>query len=108
MTPSGATTPKTNPAEAFREFEIFDYLRAIAAKLFGTPKSGLDKVFKMQYVQYEWVRLTMELFRRSKWFSSGLIYWMLNDCWPASGWALIDYYGTPRRAITASSAPQSP
>ena len=87
---------KNNPAEAFREFEIFDYLRAIAAKLFGTPKSGLDKVFKMQYVQYEWVRLTMELFRRSKWFSSGLIYWMLNDCWPASGWALIDYYGTPK------------
>ena len=40
----------------------------------------------------------MELYRREKWFSSGLIYWMLDDCWPASGWAIIDYYARPKAA----------
>ena len=87
---------KNNPADAFREFEIFDYLKAIAEKLFGPFRSGTDKVLKLEYTQYEWVRITMELYRRRKWFSAGLIYWMLNDCWPASGWALIDYYGLPK------------
>ena len=41
----------------------------------------------------------MELYRRNKWFSSGMIYWMLNDCWPASGWAMIDYYALPKAAL---------
>lgn len=87
---------KNNPAEEFREFEIYDYQKATAAKLFGAFASGQDRVFKMQYTQYEWARLTMEQYRREKWFSSGLIYWMLDDCWPATGWALIDYYGVPK------------
>lgn len=35
-------------------------------------------------------------FRRNKGFAWGLFYWMLDDCWPASGWALIDYYALPK------------
>jgi beta-mannosidase len=92
---------KNNPSEAFREFEIFDYLKAISEKLFGVAVNGHDKVFKMQYTEYEWVRISMELYRRNKWFSSGMIYWMLNDCWPASGWALIDYYALPKAGYYA-------
>lgn len=89
---------KNNPSEAFREFQIYDYLCAITEKLLGAPRCPADKMAKRQYVQYEWVRITMELYRREKWFSSGLIYWMLNDCWPACGWAIIDYYARPKAA----------
>ena len=89
---------KNNPSEAFREFQIYDYLCAITDKLLGAPRCPEDKIAKRQYVQYEWVRITMELYRREKWFSSGLIYWMLNDCWPACGWAIIDYYARPKAA----------
>ncbi|MDF2685350.1 MAG: beta-mannosidase, partial [Clostridia bacterium] len=92
---------KNNPSEAFREFEIFDYLKVISEKLFGAAVNGRDKVFKMQYIEYEWVRISMELYRRNKWFSSGMIYWMLNDCWPASGWSLIDYYTLPKAGYYA-------
>ena len=89
---------KNNPADTFKTFEIFDYLIAISEKLLGTFTNSYDRVFKMQYVQYEWIRITMELYRRNKWFSSGMIYWMLSDCWPASGWAIIDYYCIPKAA----------
>ena len=89
---------KNNPSSVFREFQIYDYLCAIAEKLFGAGNCAEDRVLKRQYVQYEWIRLTMEQYRREKWFSSGLIYWMLNDCWPANGWAIIDYYARPKAA----------
>lgn len=90
---------KNNPNPEFRDFETYDYLKAIGEKLFGKGKSGQDLVFKLQYTQYEWIRISMELYRRNKWFSSGMVYWMLNDCWPASGWAMIDYYALPKAAL---------
>ena len=35
----------------------------------------------------------VELYRRHAWYASGMIFWMFNDCWPASlGWAFVDYY----------------
>lgn len=89
---------KNNPAGIFRETEIFDYLRIITEKVFGEFKSSADRLFKMQYVQYEWIRVCMELYRRNKWFSSGLLFWMWNDIWPATGWALVDYYALPKAA----------
>lgn len=65
-------------------------------------KDGVDRVFKMQHLQCEWVRISMELYRRNKWFSSGIIYWMFNDCWPAAvSWSIIDYYGKPKPAYYA-------
>ena len=87
---------KNNPSEAFRTFEIYDYLGAIADKLLGSALCPQDRIMKRQYVQYEWIRMTLELYRRHKWFSSGLVYWMLDDCWPACGWALLDYYARPK------------
>lgn len=89
---------KNNPAEAFAEFQIYDYIPAIAEKLLGAWKCAEDRLMKLQYIQYEWIRMTMELYRRNKWFSSGMVYWMLNDCWPANGWAIIDYYARPKAA----------
>ena len=89
---------KNNPSEAFREFQIYDYLCAIADKLFGDGACAEDRILKRQYVQYEWIRVTMEQYRREKWFSSGMVYWMLNDIWPANGWAIVDYYARPKAA----------
>ncbi|MBQ6471507.1 MAG: hypothetical protein IJJ33_05960 [Victivallales bacterium] len=89
---------KNNPSEVFREFQIYDYLCAIADKLLGTGACAQDRILKRQYVQYEWIRITMEQYRREKWFSSGMIYWMLDDIWPANGWAIVDYYARPKAA----------
>jgi len=47
----------------------------------------------MEYIQYEFVRLGLEGSRRRKFYSSGIQFWMYNDCWPGLGWSLIDYWG---------------
>jgi len=87
---------KNNPAPEFKTFELYDALKALGEKLFGSFRNGHDRLFKLQYVEYEWVRITLEVFRRNKWYSSGLLFWMYNDCWPASGWSIVDYYGLPK------------
>ena len=87
---------RNHPAPEFKEFGLLDMLVTMAEKLFGSFESKEDRLFKMQVVQYEWIRITMENFRRNKWYSSGILYWMFNDCWPASGWAITDYYCLPK------------
>ena len=78
---------------------LFKIVERMASKLFGEFTDGADRIRKMQMAHCEWVRITFELYRRNKGFSWGLIYWMFNDCWPASaGWALLDYYACPKPA----------
>lgn len=80
--------------------DLFGFTRFYAEKMLGAFKDGKDRFMKLKYIQYEWVRISLEQARREKWFCSGIIYWMLNDCWPAaSGWALLDYYNYPKAAL---------
>jgi beta-mannosidase len=90
---------KSNPAI---KTTLFDMSLSFTRALLGEFTSASDRFFKLRYLQYEWVRLLMEQARREMWFSSGIIFWMLNDCWPASsGWSLMDFYGKPKDALYA-------
>lgn len=85
---------KTNPA---MKKEIFDYFVILTEKLLGKFKDANDRNFKMRYVQHECVRVSLEQLRRESWFCSGVIFWMLSDCWPAAaGWTFLDYYIMPK------------
>ena len=88
---------KNNPA--LGSITLFDYVNLMAQKIFGEYTDGQDRIRKQQMLHCEWMRLTFEAHRRNKWFSSGLLYWMFNDCWPAAnGWSIIDYYAAPKPA----------
>ena len=88
---------KDNPS---LKFSLFDCILHISETLLGTFVDPHDKLFKLQYIQYEWIRVLMEQARREKEFCSGIIFWMMNDCWPASaGWSLIDYYNLPKNGF---------
>ena len=81
---------KTNPA---LPTHIYDVNRAFAEHMLGEFADGEDRYFKMKYMHCEWVRVTEELVLRNLGYTNGIIYWMFNDCWPASlGWAFVDYY----------------
>lgn len=90
---------KTNP---YMSHTLYQYIEWMSAGLFGKFRSGADRIEKMQFLQCEWIRLTMELFRRNQWYSSGMIYWMFNDCWPAANsWSIVDYYASPKPGMYA-------
>ena len=81
-------------------FTIFEVLLQFSKKVLGDFRDGRDRYFKLKYAQYEWVRITLESIRRNKGFNNGIIYWMYNDCWPASsGWAFVDYYCLPKASF---------
>lgn len=90
---------KTNPG---LPIHIYDNIRAFTESTLGTFTDGEDRFFKMKYIQCEWVRVTFELVLRNLGYSNGIIYWMFNDCWPASiGWAFVDYYLRPKPSYYA-------
>ena len=73
--------------------ELVNYVLGLTKGILGDFKDGEDRLFKFRYIMYEWMRITLERARRSRGFCNGIVYWMLNDCWPAAGsWSMIDYY----------------
>jgi beta-mannosidase len=77
-------------------------------RLFYKPQSAADFVklagtFYAQYVYDEFLH-----HRRRMPVNSGALVWMLNDCWPAASWSLIDYYGVPKQAYYAVKRASAP
>ena len=88
---------KGNPGLSFT---LFDLLQDFSKKVLGDFKNGADRYFKLKYSQFEWIRVSMENIRRNRGFINGIVYWMWNDCWPASsGWAFVDYYCLPKASF---------
>ena len=90
---------KGNPALSK---ELFTYMTDASDMVLGKPTDGADRLFRWRYLQYEWLRLVTEGALREVGVCSGIIFWMMNDCWPAAaGWSLIDFFGVPKDAFYA-------
>ena len=73
---------------------LFSHMEYLSEQLYGKTQDNNDqRIRQMEYLQYEFVRLALEGSRLRKFYSSGIQFWMYNDCWPALGWSLIDYWG---------------
>lgn len=81
-----------------KDFSLYDGVKTFASKLYGDYDDVDKKIISRGYVQYEWVMRLVKNHRAHNWYSSGIIFWMFNDCWAASGWAVTDWYGYPKAA----------
>ncbi|MCX8052420.1 MAG: hypothetical protein N3B12_01315 [Armatimonadetes bacterium] len=70
----------------------------LTRRIMGEFKSVEEFAAYSGILQGEFVKAEIEHFRREKWSISGALYWMFNDCWPAIGWSLVDYYLRPKPA----------
>ncbi|MBO9608648.1 MAG: glycoside hydrolase family 2 protein [Paenibacillaceae bacterium] len=57
------------------------------------PRDFRSLVYASQILQAEAMRYGVEHWRRNRGRCMGTLYWQLNDCWPVSSWASIDYFG---------------
>ena len=62
-------------------------------RLFNEPKCLEELVYLSQLTQAESVGSRVEHLRRNRGRCMGALYWQLNDIWPVTSWASIDYYG---------------
>ena len=49
--------------------------------------------YATQVLQAESIKYRVEHYRRNRGRCMGTLYWQLNDIWPVTSWASIDYYG---------------
>lgn len=88
---------------------VHDRLKKNAEIIVGTNVADrYEQLYRLSYIQYEWARFTLEGMRRSKPYSAGIAYWMYNDCWPAIGYAIVDYYGNPKSGWYATKQSGQP
>lgn len=60
---------------------------------FKEPTSFIQQLYLSQVQQSVAIRLGCEYFRTLKPYMRGIIYWQINDCWPVTSWASIEYGG---------------
>jgi beta-mannosidase len=67
----------------------------LALQKYWQPAEQLDLAEYITYaqlIQAEALKLSVEHWRRRKFDTSGVLFWMYSDCWGAVGWTIVDYY----------------
>ncbi|GMA65037.1 hypothetical protein GCM10025859_54770 [Alicyclobacillus fastidiosus] len=62
----------------------------------GIPTELNEYLNYSMLTQAEGLKYGIEHYRRRKFQSSGALFWQLNDCWPGTSWAVIDYHLLPK------------
>ena len=90
-----------------KDFNIFSYVMEKHQRQYGAngkimnylqqtylyPTSFETLLYASQLLQADAIRYGVEHFRRNRGRCMGAVYWQLNDCWPVTSWASIDYCG---------------
>lgn len=69
--------------------KIMNYLQ----QTYLYPTGFETLLYASQLLQADAIKYGVEHFRRNRGRCMGAIYWQLNDCWPVTSWASIDYCG---------------
>ena len=60
--------------------------------IYAKPASAAQYERIAQTMAYDSERAMFEAYAKNKYFSTGVIQWMLNNAWPSMIWHLFDYY----------------
>ncbi|HEX4308938.1 MAG TPA: glycosyl hydrolase family 2 [Acidobacteriaceae bacterium] len=74
------------------EFTTLKVMDEAIAAMYATPSSAADYERMAQTMAYDSERAMFEAYSKNKYFSTGVIQWMLNNAWPSMIWHLYDYY----------------
>jgi exo-1,4-beta-D-glucosaminidase len=74
------------------EFTNLKVLDEAMTDAFAKPASAADYERMAQTMAYDSERAMFEAYGKNKYFSTGVIQWMLNNAWPSMIWHLYDYY----------------
>eukprot|EP00823_Brevimastigomonas_motovehiculus_P002878 TRINITY_DN1700_c0_g1_i1.p1 TRINITY_DN1700_c0_g1~~TRINITY_DN1700_c0_g1_i1.p1 ORF type:complete len:864 (-),score=215.54 TRINITY_DN1700_c0_g1_i1:214-2805(-) len=77
------------------QFGSLKWFDPVLTARYGTPSSLIDYTKKAQAAIYESHRAMFEGYSHNKYFSTGVIQWMLNNAFPELIWHLFDFYFTP-------------
>ncbi|MEN8203355.1 MAG: glycoside hydrolase family 2 protein, partial [Bacteroidota bacterium] len=98
--------PSVRGMHAVSFIELFDKQ---SRGLYGDPGADNERRLRqLEYIQYEFIRLSMETARARKFWSSGIQFWMFNDCWPAASWSMTDYWGDRKAGWYGAAAGMRP
>jgi beta-mannosidase len=95
-TPAGAYPSLVPECTAFQYHDFQTDRFQLYLQEFGEVKTFEDFINLGQLMQATAVKYAVEHFRRRKYNCGGSLYWQLNDVWPATSWAAIDYYLRPK------------
>ena len=104
----------TDPDELYPQSELVDhhnkadgFERRLALYVIENIKvQGLDFdswIYATQLMQAECLGYAYRYWRREwrgdgKRYTGGAIVWQINDCWPVTSWAIVDFYKRPKLA----------
>jgi beta-mannosidase len=77
------------------------------------PESLEDYIYATQFIQAEALASAVRSWRR-RWqgpgreYVAGALVWQLNDCWPVTSWAVVDYWRRPKPAYYALKREMAP
>ena len=74
------------------EFANLKVLDEAMMDAYAKPASAADYERIAQTMAYDSERAMFEAYGKNKYFSTGVIQWMLNNAWPSMIWHLYDYY----------------
>ncbi len=63
------------------------------SQMYLYPREMSELVYASQLLQAQAMQYGVEHWRRHRGHCMGAVVWQLNDCWPVTSWASIDYYG---------------
>ena len=78
-----------------------------------SPTPFVQYIYSTQLMQAECLSSAYRLWRR-EWkgpgreYTAGALVWQINDCWPVTSWAIIDYHLRPKYAYHAIARELAP